>query len=64
MNKIKRNDESDQPKETEAIKVENEDEDSNVGYIIYDCKVNREVNKNQFITEIVKLERVKQINEI
>ena len=44
--------------------VENEDEDSNVGYIIYDCKVNREVNKNQFITEIVKLERVKQINEI
>lgn len=44
--------------------VENDDEDSHVGYIIYDCKANRELNKNQFVTDIVKVERVKQINEI
>ena len=25
---------------------------------------NREINKNEFITQIAKLERVKQINEI
>ncbi len=44
--------------------VENDDEDSNVGYIIYDCRANREFNKNQFITDVIKIEKVKQINEI
>ena len=44
--------------------VDNDDEDSHVGYIIYDCKANREINKNEFITQIAKLEKVKQINEI
>ena len=51
--------------EVKKVKVvNNDDEDSHVGYIIYDCKANREINKNEFITQIAKLERVKQINEI
>ena len=51
--------------EVKKVKVvNNDDEDSHVGYIIYDCKANREINKNEFITQIAKLEKVKQINEM
>lgn len=54
--------------EIKKIKVvdDGEDEEENItsGYIIYDSKVKREFNKNQFINEIVKLKKVKQINEL
>ena len=39
--------------------------DSDFGYILYECKVlNTTFNKNQFITELAKINKVKQIKEI
>lgn len=44
--------------------VEDGDEELENGYIIYDLRVKRGFNKNQFISEVVKMENVKQVNEM
>ncbi len=44
--------------------VEDGDEELENGYIIYDLRVKREFNKKQFISEVVKMENVKQVNEM
>ena len=44
--------------------VEDGEEELENGYIIYDLRVKRGFNKNQFISEVVKMENVKQVNEM
>ena len=33
------------------------------GYILYACRANSSFNKNKFLTEVMEIERVKQVNE-
>ena len=49
------------------LKIVDDEEasDSDFGYVLYECKVmNGTFNKNQFITELAKINKVKQIKEI
>jgi len=40
-----------------------DDELREEGYILYACRVNSGFNKNKFLTEMMEIERVKQVNE-
>lgn len=43
--------------------IENEDKKED-GYIVYACRANSSFNKNQFLTEIMGIERIKQFKEL
>lgn len=40
-----------------------DDELREEGYILYACRANSGFNKNKFLTEMMEIERVKQVNE-
>ena len=42
----------------------NEKEDETTNYILYDCKTNEDFHKNNFLTNVIKLEQVKEVIEV
>ena len=47
------------------IKITDDDEDSENEYILYECKAfNSNFNKNQFIAELAKQDKVNQVIEV